>query len=81
MTMLDTAGNIKPLVERLRQAAQEGREIIEPWDHDPNLFDEAAAEIERLRAVLKEIAKMPTWTGQGSGFAASIARDALGGDV
>lgn len=53
MTMLDSAGQIKPLVERLRQIAQEGREIIEPWQLDPYLYDEAADEIERLRAALQ----------------------------
>ncbi len=37
------------LVDRLRIAAQEGREIITEWDHDPHLFDEAADEIERLQ--------------------------------
>lgn len=52
MTMLDSAGQIKPLVERLRQIAQEGREIIEPWQLDPHLYDEAADEIERLRAAI-----------------------------
>ena len=54
MTMLDAEGRIKPLVERLRQAAQEGREIIEPWQLDPNLFDEAADSIELLRERLGE---------------------------
>lgn len=34
-------------------------------------------ERERLRAALQEIAKMPTWTGQGAGWAAGIAQRAL----
>lgn len=55
MTMLDVEGRIKPLVERLRQAAQEGREIITEWDHDPHLYDEAADEIERLQAELRKV--------------------------
>lgn len=57
MTMLDSTGQIKPLVERLRQAAQEGREIIEPWQFDPHLYDEAADEIEWLRTALEAIAE------------------------
>lgn len=35
------------------------------------------AEIERLRAALKIIAKMPDWTGQGAGWAAKVAQHAL----
>lgn len=37
------------IVQALRDAAQEGREIIEPWQMDPNLYDDAANEIQRLR--------------------------------
>ena len=68
MTMLDYAGRIKPIVERLRQAAQEGREIITAWDHDPNLYDEAAdeiasltAEVMHLRDKLDKIAECARW--------------------
>jgi hypothetical protein len=55
MSMLDTQGKIKSLIERLRQAAQEGREVITEWDHDPYLYDEAANEIERLQAKIEEM--------------------------
>jgi hypothetical protein len=37
------------IIAKLRISAQDGREIIEPWQMDPNLYDEAADEIERLR--------------------------------
>jgi len=62
MTMLDTQGKVKPLIERLRQACQEGRELIEPWDHDPYLYGEAADEIERLRAALDEACQIALGT-------------------
>lgn len=55
MKMLDAHGKIKPLAERLRQACQEGREILGHWHMDPFLYDEAADEIERLLAALTEI--------------------------
>lgn len=52
------------LVERLRLACQEGREIITQWDHDPHLYDEAADEIERLKhhiGALEDVLKAKTW--------------------
>lgn len=42
------------LVEQLRAACLEGREIIEPWDHNPFLFEDAADEITRLRALVEQ---------------------------
>lgn len=47
---------MKPLVEQLRDAQQAGVEIIEPWDHNPYLFGEAADRIEQLEAGLELIA-------------------------
>jgi hypothetical protein len=41
------------IIQTLRQAAQDGREIIEPWQMDPNLYDEAANEIERCHAEIQ----------------------------
>lgn len=38
------------IIERLEAACQKGREDIEPWQCDPFLFGEAAAEIKRLKA-------------------------------
>lgn len=38
------------LLTRLETACQKGREDIEPWQCDPFLFGEAAAEIKRLTA-------------------------------
>jgi hypothetical protein len=43
------------LIPRLRGAAQAGREKIESWDHDPDLYDEAADRIEQLTRALEII--------------------------
>jgi hypothetical protein len=45
------------LVKHLRWAGQDGREIIERWQMDPNLFDEAADRIEQLEAALRDVIK------------------------
>jgi hypothetical protein len=45
------------IVWRLRDACQKGREIIEPWQVNPFLFDDAADEIERLRERIKDAEK------------------------
>jgi hypothetical protein len=39
---------MKPLIEQLRDAQQAGVEIIEPWDHNPYLYGQAADAIERI---------------------------------
>lgn len=53
------------IVQKLRYAAQEGREIIEPWQMDPNLYDEAANAIEEWIAYADKIeAALKLATGQ-----------------
>lgn len=84
MSSPNTARPSKPLVERLRHwgwvEKQEWPEGAEA--HGPSLYDEAADEIERLRAALEKIAYDPGVPfGRGAVAAASmrsVAREALG---
>jgi hypothetical protein len=63
--------------EKLAQCERDYKEIADAYNATCVIAERQRAKIERLRAALKIIAKMPDWTGQGAGWAAKVAQHAL----